>query len=95
MHDWYKVICTVLIILRSLSGVYDRSTMMVHLFVRGDRRKKIDANIVSLEDPELEEIIGNALYLKLLEDIEMLDGLIPAPDLDQIQIGQQSPGKLN
>ena len=39
-------------------GVYDRATTMVHLFQRGNRRKKLEANIVGLEDPELVEIIG-------------------------------------
>jgi hypothetical protein len=28
----------------------------VHLFTRGDRRKKLAANIVELEDPELLEV---------------------------------------
>lgn len=72
-------------------GVYDRATKQVHLFTRGDRRRKISANIVSLEDPLLEEVIGSELHMKLLEDIEMLDGLIPAPDIPSIQRGQQSP----
>jgi len=75
----------------SFQGVYDRSTKQVHLFTRGDRRKKIDANVVSLEDPELEEIIGQQLMTKLLEDIEMLDGLIQPADLLRIHEGEQSP----
>ena len=77
----------------SFQGVYDRTTKQVHLFTRGDRRRKISANIVDLEDPQLEEVIGNSLFMKLLEDIEMLDGLIPAPDIAKIQNGEQSPGK--
>jgi peptide chain release factor 3 len=75
-------------------GVYDRTTKQVHLFVRGDRRKKITANIVGLDDPQLKEIIGTSLHSKLLEDIEMLDGLITAPDTERIQRGEQSPGIL-
>ena len=55
-------------------GVYDRSSKQVHLFVRGDRRKKIDANIVALDDSSLPEIIGKELFAKLMEDIDMLDG---------------------
>jgi peptide chain release factor 3 len=44
-----------------------------------------------LEDPELHDIIGEIFYNKLLEDIEVLDMLIPAPDLVRIEAGDQSP----
>ena len=33
--------------------------MKVHLFTRGDRRKKLAANIVELEDPELLEVFAS------------------------------------
>ena len=72
-------------------GVLDRASNMVHLFSRGDRRKKIDANVVALDDPVLEEVIGAELMTKLLEDIEMLDGLISQPDIERIHSGDQSP----
>ena len=41
-----------------LQGVYDRARKNIHLFQRGHRRKKVTANVVSLHDPELLEIIG-------------------------------------
>ena len=44
-----------------------------------------------MDDPDLPEIIGEQLYQKLLEDIEMLDGLIPTPDMKKIERGEQSP----
>lgn len=75
----------------SFQGVYDRASKEVYLFTRGDRRKKIDANVLALEDPVLEEIIGPELMTKLLEDIEMLDGLIQPPNLERIHSGDQSP----
>jgi peptide chain release factor 3 len=67
-------------------GVYDRASKMVHLFVRGDRRKKVKANIVAVDDPELLEIIGQRFFEKLVEDIEVLDSLIAPPDLERIQV---------
>lgn len=76
-------------------GVYDRASKQVHLFIRGDRRKKIDANIVSLDNQVLEEVIGTPLYTKLLEDIEMLDGLIPEPDIARINTGKTPSCHLN
>lgn len=75
----------------SFQGVLDRATSKVHLFQRGDRRKKLAANIVDLDDPVLEEVIGEQLYLKLLEDIETLDALISPPDHDRIRVGDQTP----
>ena len=60
----------------------------MHLFQRGDRRKKLSANIINIDDLEIQEIIGEVMYLKLLEDIEMLDGIITPPDIDRIQKGR-------
>lgn len=67
-------------------GVYDRQSRNIHLFQRGDRRKKISATIVSYDDPDLPEIIGKEHFEKLQEDIEMLDSLIPEADIELIQV---------
>jgi len=75
----------------SFQGVLDRATNQVHLFQRGDRRKKIAANVVDLNDPDLKEIIGESLHTKLLEDIEVLDMLIPEPNEEKIINGDQTP----
>lgn len=65
--------------------MFDRASQTVHLFQRGDRRKKVTANVIDVKDPEIEDVIGHELYAKLLEDVEMLDSLIPPPDIDRIQ----------
>ncbi len=44
------------------------------------------ANIVSIRDPDILDIIGESFYHKLVEDIEMLDNLVPPADLDKIQV---------
>jgi peptide chain release factor 3 len=72
-------------------GVYDRQSKAVHLFQRGDRRKKISATVISIEDPELADIIGHQYVHKLMEDIEMLDSLFSDPNIELIQSGDQSP----
>ena len=51
----------------------------------------MEANILSVDDPQLEEIIGTELFLKLKEDIEVLESLIPEPDEARIHSGDQSP----
>eukprot|EP01040_Poterioochromonas_malhamensis_P004099 gene4099-4387_t len=72
-------------------GVYDRMKKQVHLFQRGDRRKKIFATILDINDPDLLEAIGDSHYEKLLEDIEVLDTVMPQPDTDRIDNGIQTP----
>ena len=39
-------------ILHYVIGVYDRASKQVHLFTRGDRRKKVKASILDLDDPD-------------------------------------------
>jgi len=58
----------------------------VHLFQRGNRRKKVNANIVSLDDPELVEVIGEQLYQQLMEDIDVLDSLISEPNMENVKV---------
>lgn len=59
---------------------------MIHLFQRGDRRKKIEAQIVDSSDPDLPDIIGAQFHEKLLEDIEVLDSLIPPVDMELVAV---------
>lgn len=70
----------------SFQGVLDRASGKVHLFQKGNRKKKVSANVIDVNDPELIEVIGEALYSQLLDDIDMLEGLITPPDIDRIQV---------
>lgn len=72
-------------------GVYDRASKTVHLFAKGNRKKKVDANVLSIDHPDVPELITQTLFDQLKEDIEVLDMLIPEPDLEKIRIGKQSP----
>jgi peptide chain release factor 3 len=73
-------------------GVLDREDNTVHLFERGDRRGKAkDLEVVALDDPLLPELIGERLYEKLVEDAEVLDGLVEPLDMDRVRKGDQSP----
>ncbi|RYH29278.1 GTP-binding protein [archaeon] len=71
-------------------GVFDRTSREVHLFTRGNRRKKISSQILPLGS-DLQEEIGDALYRQLIEDIELLDNVLPLPDILKIIEGKQSP----
>ena len=73
-------------------GVLDREDNTVHLFERGDRTGKAkDLDVVALSDPALPELIGERLYEKLVEDAEVLDGLVEPLDMDAVLNGNQSP----
>ena len=41
---------------------------------------------MSLDDPELVEIIGEQLYQQLMEDIDVLDSLISEPNMDNVNV---------
>jgi peptide chain release factor 3 len=73
-------------------GVLDRDTKLVHLFERGDRTKRaIALDTMQLDDPLLPEAIGESLYAQLLEDVEVLEGLIEPLDMAKVHAGVQSP----
>ena len=71
-------------------GVLELKSKTVHLFEKGNRRKKIDATEMRLDDPELHDIIGETLHDQLFEDIEMLEGLIPEIDMNLVEKGHSN-----
>ncbi|CAM9961723.1 unnamed protein product [Ascophyllum nodosum] len=73
-------------------GVLDRETSTVHLFERAGRTSKAtDVAELTLDDSKLPEMITQELYEQLLEDVEMLDGLVEPLDMKRVLTGEQSP----
>jgi peptide chain release factor 3 len=73
-------------------GVYDRESKIVELFQKGDRgSKKASTSSIHIDDPKAIEILGEAHYNKLIEDIELLDVAHDPIDLELVSRGQQSP----
>lgn len=74
-------------------GVLDRRDSTVALFERGARGKQAMAiKKMALDDPELEEKLGDAeLYNQLMEDVEVLDELIEPLDMEKVYKGLQTP----
>lgn len=75
-------------------GVLDRTSNIVHLFDRGERRGgKAEVEQVHMQDLETlkRRIDDEELYQKLLEDQELLSELILPLDMDQVMKGMQSP----
>ncbi len=73
-------------------GVYDRRTGMVHLFERHlqGRRQALE-QVVSFSDPQLEASIPTKLLQQLKEDLEILDGVGAAVDLEAVHNGMMTP----
>ena len=73
-------------------GVYDRASKTVELFKKGDRgAKKAVTSTISIDDPSAPEMLGQANYDKLIEDIELLDVAHDPIDLELVSQGKQSP----
>jgi peptide chain release factor 3 len=84
----------------SFCGVYHRPTREVHLFDKeasaGKTRKGEDKNtkgleVVKLDDPRLEGLLGAELCAHLKDDIELLDELGSDLDLRKVHDGELTP----
>jgi peptide chain release factor 3 len=73
-------------------GVFDRQRGEIHLFERSAHgsREAIDT-VIKLGDPRIETLLEPDLYHQLKEDLELLEGVGHALDLDQIHQGKMTP----
>ena len=73
-------------------GVFDRRKQQIHLFERSIHGRKAAVNtVVNLGDPQIEELLEQDLYYQLKEDLELLEELGSALDLEQIHKGEMTP----
>jgi len=74
-------------------GVYHRDTKLVELYDEDGAHgaKKLNAKLLPPADPAVKEIIGDALYEQLLEEIELLDGAGDELDMQRVQQGALTP----
>ena len=73
-------------------GVYHRDTKMVELYESGDHGKtRVEKMDVPLDDPTLPELLGDRLYNRLMDEIELLDMAGDEFDLDLVRAGELTP----
>ena len=73
-------------------GVYHRDTQMVELYESGDHGKtRVEKQDVPLNDPQLPELLGERLYKRLMDEIELLDIAGDSFDLDLVRKGELTP----
>jgi len=77
---------------KDFKGVYNRDNKNVTTFTASmNGQKEVETKESSLDDLELKDFIGDELYKKLSEDIELLDGASAEFNLDEIRQGDLSP----
>ena len=76
---------------KEFQGVYDRERRKIIHFTSNTNARAATATEVSLDDPELAGLIGQAKRDQLADEIELLDGASCEFDLDRVRHGQLSP----
>uniref|UniRef100_A0A6T6C9V2 Tr-type G domain-containing protein n=1 Tax=Compsopogon caeruleus TaxID=31354 RepID=A0A6T6C9V2_9RHOD len=74
-------------------GVVDRRSRNVHLYERKDKgAKRLEAETISIDDGDrVREVLGDALFDQLMEDLEILDEVGAQFDRDSFLAGHQTP----
>lgn len=77
---------------KDFKGVYNRDAGIVQLFSDGNHgQAKSKSQKISINDPSLENLIGQDLYAQLMDDIELLDEAGDPYDLEKILNGDLTP----
>lgn len=77
---------------RAFRGVYDRERDCVDLFhANAGGSREVETRTLSMEDPELPELLSAEYYEKLREDRELLDGASDNFSRDRIDRGDLTP----
>ncbi|HEV2528397.1 MAG TPA: peptide chain release factor 3 [Thermomicrobiales bacterium] len=73
-------------------GVYDRLTSEIHLYERTDRgARRAPVRVASLDDPDLDTLIGSQRAAALRDDLELLDAVGSHFDMDAVLRGELTP----
>ena len=77
---------------KDFKGVYDRPRRRIIAFTaNGNGQHEVDAAEVDLQDPSLADRLGDTLYSRLCDDVELLDGAGGDFDMDAVRVGKLSP----
>ena len=79
---------------KDFKGVYDRRRKEILYFTgsgTANGQKDVKGEELDLQDEKLKEVLGDSLYEKLCEDVELLDGAAEPFDLERIRHGKLSP----
>ncbi|MGB3309711.1 MAG: peptide chain release factor 3 [Nodosilinea sp.] len=73
-------------------GVFDRRHRQIHLFERSTHGKRAAKDtVLDLGDPRIEDLLDQDLYYQFKEELEVIEEIGPALDLEAVHAGQQTP----
>ncbi len=70
-------------------GIFDRQNSRIELYTGNNKRELFEVD--NLSNPKIKELLGESLYEKLIEDIELLDIAGDPFDFEKIQAGKLTP----
>ena len=76
---------------KEFKGVYDRNTKKILAFTANNGQKEVEKTELALDDPSLDDVLGQYLKQDFLEEIELLDGAGDEFDLDLVREGKLTP----
>ncbi len=72
-------------------GVIDRRSREVILFTRAERGRQASEQKLSLDDPELKDLVEPELLEQAIEELELLDGVGAELELELVHCGDMTP----
>ena len=76
---------------KEFKGVFDRNTEKILAFTANNGQKEVDKKEYSLDDPALDEVLGQYLKADFLDEVELLDGAGDEFDLEAVRAGRLTP----
>lgn len=76
---------------KEFKGVYDRKKNEILAFTANNGQREVETDELRIDDPQLDEKIGEDLAQTLRDDIELLDGAGDELNLDDVRHGKLTP----
>lgn len=76
---------------KEFKGVYDRKKNEILAFTANNGQREVETDELRIDDPRLDEKIGDDLAQTLRDDIELLDGAGDELNLDDVRHGRLTP----
>ncbi len=77
---------------KDFKGVYDRKEEKVIIFEGGNHgQNEVKETIISINDENIQNVLGESLYEKLMEDIELLDVAGDDFSEEKVRVGELTP----
>ena len=76
---------------KGFKGVYDRDSKKILRYISGDNGQKVETHEISIDDPKVDEMIGESEHQTLADEIELLDGASDEFDQELVSQGKLSP----